>query len=313
MIKSDKYLSHTGIKYKNKIEASEILLSSLLQCYGKNEHLIRGYHKKIKGYGLRQVDFEEVTLFRNNKKNLLKNYSIRLIDAKNGKYYSITPMGLIQYCNIKESFDDYDISALLRFLEFHYNQSKSKHNPKLSVSLSKIINNTDGLDLRYKFHDVISAIKTRGLGFHLMVDCVYKLYHVAVDPGLDVLVNSISYFESDNEYFLKFDINLKKTTGKPKTITEETFNHLFAKFIIKAFLHSLYTFHLKYTYIFGPKSNRFIAIMEVGQFTKDDKELKKNIKSNNSFDKITLDIVKQFNDELKSNVELHSKQLDIIG
>jgi len=305
-------LSPTGIKYRNKKKAKEILLSSLLQCYGNDEHLIRGFFKKIKGYGLKQTEFGDIPLFRNHKKELLKNYSIRKIKIKNGKYYSLTPFGLIQYCNSKESFEDYDIIALLRFLEFHYNLPKSKHDPNLSKSLRKIIKNTDDLDLRYKFHDVISAIKTRGEGFHLTVDCVYKLYHGSVDPGLEVLVTSISYFEPDIEYFLKFDINFTKTTVRPKKITEETFNHLFAKFIIKAFLHSLYTFHLKFIYFFGLKSDRRVAILGM-EMMKGEKEYKKNIKSNKSFDKIALDIVKKFNNELKSNIELHSKQLDVVG
>ena len=312
MSKSDKYLSHTGIKYRNKKEVNEILLSSLLQCYGNDERLIRGFFKKIKGYGLKQTEFDDVSLFRNNKKELLKNYSIRKIKTKNGKYFSLTPFGLIQYCNSKESFEDYDIIALLRFLEFHFNQFKSKQDPKLSESLKKIIKNTDGLDLRYKFHDVISAIKTRGEGFHLTVDCVYKLYRGSVDPGLDVLVTSISYFEPDNEYFLKFDINSKKATRKPEKIMEEIFNHIFAKFIIKAFLHSLYNFHLKFVYVFGPRPNRRISILSIDKMTEDKKEHKKNIKSNKSFDKIALDIIKKFNNELKSNIELHSKQLDIL-
>jgi len=313
MSKSDKYLSHTGMKYRNKKEANEILLSSLLQCYGNDERLIRGFYKKIKGYGLKQTEFDDIPLFRRNKKELLKNYSIRKIKTKSGKYFSLTPFGLIQYCNSKESFEDYDITALLRFLEFHFYQFKSKQDPKLSVSLKKIINNTEGLDLRYKLHDIISAIKIRGEGFHLAVDCVYKLNRGSVDPGLDVLVTSISYFEPDNEYFLKFNINSKKATGKPETITEEIFNHIFAKFIIKAFLHSLYTFHLKFIYFFTPRPYRRIAILSIDKMTKNKKEHKKNIKSNKSFDKIALDIVKKFNNELKSNIELHSKQLDVVG
>jgi len=313
MSKGDKYLSHTGITYRNKKEANEILLSSLLQCYGNDERLIRGFYKKIKGYGLKQTEFDDVPLFRNNKEKLLKNYFIRKIKTKNGKYFSLTPYGLIQYCNSKESFEDYEIISLLRFLEFHFNQFKSKQDSKLLKSLNRIIKNTDDLDLRYKFHDVISAIKTRGEGFHLTVDCLYKLYHGSVDPGLDVLVTSISYFEPDNEYFLKFDINSKKTTRKPETIKEENFNHIFAKFIIEAFLHSLYTFHLKFIYVFTPRPNRRIGILSIDKMTKDKKEHQKNIKSNKSFDKIALDIVKKFNNELKSNIELHSTQLDIIG
>ena len=312
MNKSGRILSLTGITYRNKEEAQKILLSSLLQCYGNDERLIRGSYRRIKGYGLKQIEFGDVTLFRNNKDELLKNYYIRNIKTKNGKYFSLTPFGLIQYCNSKESFEDYDIIALLRFLEFHFNQFKSKQDPKLSESLKKIIKNTDVLDLRYKFHDVISAIKTRGEGFHLTVDFVYKLNHGSIDPGLNVLVNSISYFEPNNEYFLKFDINSKKATGKPETITEEKFNHIFAKFIIEAFLHSLYTFHLKFIYIFESKPNRRIFILSIDKMTKNKKEHKKNIKSNKSFDKIAFDIVKKFNNELKSNIELHRKQLDVL-
>jgi len=313
MSKSGKILSLIGITYRNKEKAQKILLSNLLQCYGNDERLIRGSYRRIKGYGLKQIEFGDVTLFRNNKDELLKNCYIRNIKTKSGKYFSLTPFGLIQYCNSKESFEDYDIIALLRFLEFHFNLPKSKHDPKLSESLRKIIKNTDGLDLRYKFHDVISAIKTRGEGFHLTVDCVYTLYHGSVDHGLDVLVTSISYFEPDNEYFLKFDINSKKVTRKPETITEEIFNHIFAKFIIKAFLHSLYTFHLKFIYVFESRPNRRIFILSIDKMTKDKKEHKKNIKSNKSFDNIALDIVKKFNNELKSNIELHSKQLDILA
>jgi len=312
MSKSDRYLSHSGMKYKNENEAQKILLSSLLQCYGNDERLIRGSYRRIKGYGRKQIEFDDVTLFRNNKDELLKNYYIRKIKTKSGKYFSITPFGLIQYCNIKKSFEDYEIISLLKFLEFHFNQFKSKQDSKLFKSLNRIIKNTDDLDLRYKFHDVISAIKTRDEGFHLTVDCVYKLYRGSVDPGLDVLVTSISYFEPDNEYFLKFDINSKKSTGKPETITEEKFNHMFAKFIISAFLHSLYTFHLKFIYVFTPRPNRRIAILSIDKMTKNKKEHEKNIKSNKSFDKIALDIVKQFNIELKSNIELHSKQLDVL-
>ncbi len=312
MSKSDRYLSHSGMKYTNKKKAKEKLLSSLLQCYGNDERLIRGFYKKIKGYGLKQTEFDNVPLFRRNKEKLLKNYFIRKIKIKNGKYFSLTPYGLIHYCNSKESFEDYEIISLLKFLEFHFNQFESKQDSKLMKSLNRIIKNTDDLDLRYKFHDVISAIKTRGEGFHLTVDCVYKLYRGSVYPGLDVLVTSISYFEPDNEYFLKFDINSKKSTGKPETITEEKFNHMFAKFIISAFLHSLYTFHLKFIYVFTPRPNRRIAILSIDKMTKNKKEHEKNIKSNESFDKIALDIVKQFNIELKSNIELHSKQLDIL-
>ena len=98
MIKSDTNLSHLGVKYKNKKKGQEILLSSLLQCYGNEEHLIRGFYKKIKGYGLKQIEFgDNVTLFRNNKMNLLRNYHIEQIKTKNGQYYSITPRGLIHY------------------------------------------------------------------------------------------------------------------------------------------------------------------------------------------------------------------------
>jgi len=173
MSKSDIILSHLRIKYKNKKKGQEILLSSLLQCYGKDEHLIRGFYKKIKGYGLKQIEFgEDVTLFRHNKTDLFVNYFIELIETKNGKYYSITPIGLIQYCKIKESFEDYDITALLRFLEFHYKQSKSKYNLELSKSLSKIIKNTPDFDLRYAFYEILSAIKIQDDWNIIHIDCI---------------------------------------------------------------------------------------------------------------------------------------------
>ena len=301
MSKSDIILSHSGVKYKNKKKGQEILLSSLLQCYGNDEHLIRGFYKKIKGYGLKQIEFgENVTLFRHNKTDLFINYFIELIETKNGKYYSITPIGLINYCKIKESFEDYDITALLRFLEFHYKQSKSKYNLELSKSLSKIIKNTPAFDLRYAFYEIVSPIKIKDVWDIITIDCIYQLY-----SGLDISVTAMHYLKPDKEYFLDFDINFKKTFRESKIITYETCNRLIAQFIIKAFLHDIHTYNLELLSIPKPKTKRDTEIS-----MKDIKEIKKSL---NSFDNIALDIVKQFNDELKSCIEIHSKHLDIIN
>ena len=51
MIKSDTNLSHLGVKYKNKKKGQEILLSSLLQCYGHEMELEKG----IQGAGDRRA------------------------------------------------------------------------------------------------------------------------------------------------------------------------------------------------------------------------------------------------------------------
>jgi len=294
-------LSYLGVKYKNKKKGQEILLSSLLQCYGNDEHLIRGFYKKIKGYGLKQIEFgDNVTLFRNNKMHLLRNYHIEQIKTKNGQYYSITPSGLIHYCKIKESFEDYDITALLRFLEFHYKQSKSKYNLDFSKSFSKIIKNTKNYDLRHSFYTIISAIKIQDHENYLQMDYVYELYR-----GMDVLVMFTHYNKSTNEYFLDFNIDLQKTWEGMKKITYETYNHLIAQFIINAFFHNIYTYNLKLLSIPQPTPKKYSKLTN--------KYIKELTKSKNSFDKISIDLVKQFNADLKSGIELHSKHLDLIG
>jgi len=305
MSKNDTILSPIGIKYKNKKKGQEILLSNLLQCYGNDDYLIRGFYKKIKGYGLKQIEFgENVTLFRNNKKELLKKYFIREIDTKNGKYYSITPMGLIQYCKFKKLFMYLDITALLRFLEFNYNQSKSKRNSDLSKSLSKIIKNTNHNDLCRKFYEIISSIDIHDMETILTMDWTYKL-----PDGLDVLVNSIYYYKPTDEYVVFSFIKLKKSTEGGKKIMGDSFNHLFTKFIIKAFLHRLYISNLDLLPILEYEAKQLEGDFEIFGILGDIKEIKKSI---SSFDKITLDIVNQFNNELKSNIDLHSKQLDIL-
>ena len=135
-------MSNLRIKYLDKEEAFDEILSGLFKIFGEKQYAVYGWGHDILGYGIKQSklgkDFQRGGLeinerrFKHHKKELLERKFIKVFDktvrVKKGPFYAITPIGMYYLLSKLEKFSRNTSKNIFKLLKFYTTHSTKTDN-----------------------------------------------------------------------------------------------------------------------------------------------------------------------------------------
>ena len=134
-------MSNSRLKYLDKDNAFQGILSVLFEVFDDKLYTIHGWGQKTIGYGIKKSQFNEERFqkkipkitertFKHHKNELIERRFIKVFDktnrVKRGPYYSITPIGMFYMLVKLESFPKNLSKKILKFMEFYVKQFNSE-------------------------------------------------------------------------------------------------------------------------------------------------------------------------------------------
>jgi len=274
----------------------------------------------ISGYGLKKEDLDKTPeesfnkagkkkhnasskMFWKRKDDLLYNYHIvPLASNRRGKFYGITPIGISYFCEHMEDIDTDIFESIFSHLKFFYEKGKPKgeksYLDKLeSITRNKSLKENPDFDVGLEFKETFVNFKIK----HSVED--YSAVKMTYSPtsGMEILLSELLYPNGDvqleDEAYTVVSHSGEGTLMIiDKDVDGHTFNYLLSKFLIKSFLHSLYCYYKLMVLTFESTSGH-----------SESKSLYKKVKTIiNAFDKDTIEVVKEFQDEINKAVKLYT-------
>lgn len=303
----------------NTLEILKAFLFSSYPIY-KRKNIISGYGLKKEDLNKKPYEGFNKTgskkhnasskMFSKRKDSLIYDYHIvSLPSNERGKFYGITPIGISYFCQNIEELDSNTFASIISHLRSWYDkdkpESEKSYMKELDKVLKKIPENNTIVDRT--FQEILSNLQIEedlDAGSFLRIGMNYR-----PTLGLDVLLTRLVYFrdsETNETYSLDFDSKNNPNFEFEKYLDVNKFNYYISKFIIRAFLHSLYSMssmvcdNLKDM----PKS-------EMPKLMKEEFEVHQSILD--SFKGKIVIIVNEFHDEVIKAIQLQTTHLKLQG
>lgn len=291
----------------------------ILKAFLVSSYPIEKRKKVVSGLGLKKEDLNKRSaegfpdgwskkhnvsskMFSTRKESLLYDYHIvELPSNERGKFYGITPLGISYFCNNVNDIDSDIFEKIYSHLKFFYEKGKPKGEKSYLDKLENILklisdkNNTIGV----KFKEIFSNFKIE----HNVEDYIFIKLIYSPTAGLEVLLSELIYsqgFGEDGTYNVVSNSNEGTLLSVDRDVDVYTFNYILSKFLIKAFLHSLYFDSYTITSTMEQKSQH-----NSKNKAKITEKLKIYQDIRKAFKKDGVEVVKEFQDEINNAIKLY--------
>jgi len=181
--------------------------------------------------------------------HLIKRHKLKKEDGRGTKPYSVTSLGIIQFCNNLEKIDRKTLERILVFLKCKYIEGK----PEDEASYIELFKDYCG-EIEYvylKEDEIQRSFLTLLSRISLIVDSGYILIHLNYETsyGLTTMMNEI-YIYSDGSHLLSYDHSI--SDGNSIKLEEREFEYLVSQFIIRSFSFDIV--------------NKFVDLQKVARF-----------------------------------------------
>jgi len=262
-------------------------------------------------------------MFWKRKYNLLYDYHIvELQSNERGKFYGITPIGIAYFCEYVEDIDSEIFESIFSHLKFWYEKGKPKEEKSYLDNLQNIIRAKSitnipesEKEIKIEFKDTFSYFKVE----HKVEDYIYLKLTYLPTFGMEIILSEFIYskgsdgLDNDGTYTVISDSSKGTLNWTDKDIDGYTFNYLLSKFLIKAFLHTLYVHMQNITLPFQQNQKEFQELLKEIH-PKNRKHVKKELNKYRSilkaFDQDHIGVVKEFQKEINKAVKLYTSAFE---
>lgn len=191
---TNKIVSLLRIKLKKQYldsETSKIwILYNLMKIFGNPDYRIKGWGKNVLGYGLRQKDFDNNEViekissrqFKSYKAEMIKRKLIMRLDTKKDDYYTITPLGIVDYMRNVKLTNLNEVKQVTIILFYFINTWHKKY----------VKNKIEGAYTERLFNKLVNGFKEKKNGQAFLIDMMnYSINHVEI---LEEDNNPVIYF-----------------------------------------------------------------------------------------------------------------------
>jgi len=111
------------------------ILANLIKIFGMSNYAVKGWGKNILGYGLQQKGFDNNEIiekvssrqFKSYKAELIEKKLIMRLDTKKGDYYTITPLGIVEYIHKVKLTNLHEVKQISIILLYFIDSWHKKH------------------------------------------------------------------------------------------------------------------------------------------------------------------------------------------